>query len=61
MTRYEERGYCSLCQCWMKKKDLLKLYVKGVDRIVYYCPIHRKQVRMKARGTPMSTVKEVRK
>jgi len=57
MTRYEERGYCSLCQKWIPKNELVKIYIKGVGRYVYYCRIHRKQVRLKARGTPMSTVK----
>ena len=57
MTKYKERGYCSLCQNWIPKDQLIKIYIKGVKRYVYYCPKHRKQVRMKARGTPMSAVK----
>jgi len=60
MTRYEERGYCSMCQKWYPKEKLLKLFIKGVNRYVLYCPYHRKQVRLKSRGTPMSKVKEGR-
>ena len=61
MKRYQDSGYCSLCGKWWKLKDLKKIYVKGVNAYVYYCPIHNKQVRLKARGRPMSEVKLKRK
>lgn len=57
MTRYGDRGYCSSCMKWIPKNELLKIYIKGVGREVYYCRKHRKQVRLKSRSTPMSTVK----
>ncbi len=57
MRKYENAGYCSLCGKWWDLKDLKKLYIKGVKAYVYYCPIHKKQVRLKARGKPMGQVK----
>lgn len=57
MTKYKERGFCSACQKYYEKDQLLKLFIKGVNATVYYCPIHRRQVRLKARSVPMSLVK----
>jgi len=56
MNRYEGKAFCSGCQKWIPIEQLLKVYIRGVGKEVYYCKIHRKQVRLKARGTPMSTV-----
>jgi len=58
MTHYGEKGYCSLCQKWIPKEQLKKLYIRKLKVYAYYCPVHLKQVRMKARGVPMSKVKE---
>jgi len=56
-SKYEQRGYCSLCQKWYKLSELTKIYIKKFGVYAYYCPIHRKQVRLKPRGKSMKEVK----
>jgi len=57
MTKYEERGYCSLCQKWIAKEKLLKKHIPKLGVYAFYCPRHLKQCRLKARGKPMGEVK----
>ncbi len=52
-TKYSSKAYCSLCQKWYPLDRLDKIFVKKFGVYVFYCPVHRKQVRLKARGRPM--------
>jgi len=57
MRKYERKGYCSLCQKWYRLEELVKVYIPKLKVYAYYCPIHKKQVRLKPRNRPMRVVK----
>jgi hypothetical protein len=60
MAKYTDSGWCSSCGKYWPLDKAHKVYFKKLGVYSYYCPIHRKQLRRKARSTPMSTVKEAR-
>jgi len=57
LTSYKGRGYCSLCQKWWDLKEAKLVYFKKTGVYSFYCPIHKKQLRLKPRGKPMREVK----
>ena len=57
MSKYDQRGYCSLCQKWYPLEKLVKVWIPKFGVYAYYCPIHKKQVRLKPRGKSMREVR----
>jgi len=57
MGKYGDKGYCSLCGKWIAREDLLKVYIPKLKVYAYYCPVHRKQTRLKSRRRTMNAVK----